>query len=256
MFGYQILGFGAHASGDCGAPVSGTDLKTSLALWLAMDEASGDPLDSHTNSYDFTVVTLDPLTATAKVGDNARLYVAASNRASGRANAAEAWRMGTSDMTIAFWVKFTAFSTGVIQTIIGCGATSNTDEGYTINVLDDGTGMQVKFGNGTTRVNHLFDFDTALSTGTWYYIIVEWDRDGDAAVWKNDIKESTTTDISSLSASDIASDQDLQIGRKPTGGLSLDAALDEIPIYNRLLTCGEKTWLYNDDSGRAYSELG
>lgn len=252
-FGYQILGFGAHTSGEI---VSGADLKTSLAAWWGMDETSGTRADSHTNGY--TLADFNTVESTdGKVGAKSALFVTAEGTSLERTNAVEAWRINTNDFTVAFWIKFTAFDTGAIQSIIGCGATANTTEGWTTNVLDDGSGMQVKTSNGISRVNHLFDFDTTLSTGIWYFIIVEWDRDGDVAVWKNNIKESVTTDISSLSSDDILSDVDLKLGRKPGfATLGLKAAVDELPIWNRLLTSGEKTWLYNDNSGRAYSELG
>lgn len=259
------LGFGlgldviqAVAAG--GAGPSGADLKTDLVAWWSMDETSGTRVDSHDNAYtlgDFNTVGSD----TGKVGDKAALFDDAQDEWLRRNVAAETWQMGTGDLTIAFWGKFTAFDTGAIQTIVatGANASSGTEEGYCVYVKADGSGLKIQLnaeGSSLISLDLTFDGGT-LNTGQWYFFVIEFDRDGSMSVEVDGVIETDTQDISSKSAEDVVTVQNLEFGRAAsTLTLKLNGQEDEVAMWNRVLTSGEKTWLYNSNSGRAYSEIG
>ena len=235
---------------------AGGDLKTSLAAWYPFDEGSGDRSDAHTNGYDLTDNNT-VLNATAKVGANAALFVDSASEFLNRVNAAEAWRMNTGDLTLGFWVKFTAFDTGATQVLVACGVTGSTVIGYLVAVQADGTRLRIYLSNGTTWITHTGLLDSAFSAGVWYFIIVEYDRDNKLQAYKNNVKESLSTSIASFDTDDITSVAGLTFGKNTTSNDQyLNAALDEGFIYNRLLTSDEKTFLWNDSNGRAYSEIG
>jgi len=241
-----------------GGSHDGDDLRTSLAAWWSMDEASGNRADSHTNGYTLTdenTVT----TATAVVGANAALFDDANTEKLTRANGAEAWHLNTADFTIAAWVKFTAFDTGAPQMIFSTGGSTNTNEGHEVGVDAVGQDSYIQMSNGTTRIRDTttpFDIASPLATATWYYFIWEFDRSANVTIMVNDSAQSSfAMDISSQSADDIAGSYELRLGtRASANGRFLNGALDEVAIWNRVLTSAEKTWLYNSGSGRAYSE--
>lgn len=233
----------------------GADLKTNLAAWWALDEASGNRVDAHTNGYTLTDNNT-VLNTAAKIGANAALFNEAMAEYLSRTNAAEAWRLNTNDMTIGFWVKWTSYGVGS-QHILSCGASVGTVQGYRIMTTTTGANIYVIVANGSSAVNHLPAWDSAPSVGTWYYIFVEIDRSDKISMWKNNTIESVQTDVSSFSANDIIAGSDFRLGRGP--GADTDyfhGGLDEVAIWNRLLTSLEKTWLWNDGAGRAYNEIG
>ncbi len=259
------LGFGlgldviqAVAAGG-GGP-SGADLKTDLAAWWAMDETSGDRADSHTNSYDLTDVNTVG-SVTGKVGAKAAFFVAAppqSEKFSRANSASEDWQMGLADLTVGFWIKFTSWDTFAQQTCFATGANIGTAEGYLMELPYPGTTYNVIISNGSTSLTLSGTWDGGAPTlGVWYFILIEYDRSDKISVWKNNVKESDDVDISSFVSDDIISTQIFAIASKANAATEfIDGAMDEFFIHNRLITADEKTWLWNDGDGRAYSEIG
>lgn len=250
------LGLDVIQAVAAGGGGDGADLKTELACWWALDEASGDRADSHTNGYTLTDNNTVGVT-TAKIGANAGLWDASSNEHLDRANGAEAWRMGLKDLTVGAWIKPTGFATGANQWLVGTGVATGTEQGYLCGFNSTGSRPEIRINNGTSAINRFISWGTEPTDGVWYFVLFEWDRSADMSVWKNDVEELSPLDISSFESDDILSVSKLTVGRfMINDSQHLDAGVDELFIYNRLLTAAEKTWLYNSGSGRSYSEIG
>ena len=159
----------------------------------------------------------------------------------------------TSDFAIAAWVYADSFT--AIRSICGKGATADTDPnavGYWVFFNTDGT-IDVRFGEGgQNRIT--INGTTVLSTATWYFVVINFDRDGNAVTSVNDAAYNTT-DISSQPGS-IDSAQAFRIGSTGGGGSYMDGRIQNALFLNRLLTATEITYLFNTGSGKRFEDLG
>ena len=144
-------------------------------------------------------------------------------------------RFGTSSFTISFWVKAPATETygGII------GKTSSTTKWDCFRDGASPTKMRWRLVGDTgdfrvTQPETIFD-------DTWHHCVWVVDRSNNVSYWYFDgVKSTLETDISGLG--DISNTSPVRIGRVDT---YLDGELDDIRIYNRVLSVDEILTLAN-----------
>ena len=228
MFTYPILGSG-------GAAASG--LLTDMIVWWDLDEASGDRIDSHTNSYDLTEVGT-VAQATGKVSNASSTGHAGSSGLETDNTAAPLLYPADIDYSISLWVYFTSlgnnaalqsnwnFSAGHILWI----APGESDLSWTVN------GTTVKL--------------ISPSLTTWYHLVLTHDATGNEIAMIVDdgtpVTGAHTTGFNSPTGTDF------QLHQYGAGSFSANVRLDEVAHWSRVLTGAEITELYNSGSGIAY----
>ena len=219
-----------------------SSLLNGLVSWYSMDEASGTRVDSH-GSNDLTENgTVGQ--ATGKVGNAADFDGTNSNFLS--VAAGHGMQGGARDWSCADWVKFDDFATNY-NTIRECtvdGLSTTTD--YVIYASGPGQ-LSVLSGNGAVWVTSITS-DGAFSTGTWYFVYVEFDGTTKKITMSwNDGTRDTGALVNTPSTGGGAVD----FGRYYTFG-TLNGQVDESPFWSRKLTTDEITELYNGGAGMAY----
>jgi hypothetical protein len=132
------------------------------------------------------------------------------------------------------------------------GVTSASNAGYRISVTS-ARKLIYYFQDGTGAVLSK-TCTTALSLATWYHVHVNFDRDGNAELFLNNVSDGTL-DISSQQGSSTNT-TNFAVGNSHdvTGGDCFDGRLDELVYYSKILSSAEITWLYNAGVGRIYSD--
>jgi hypothetical protein len=87
---------------------------------------------------------------------------------------------------------------------------------------------------------------TTVTDNEWHHAVWEIDRDGDSTFYLDGLVDGTPVDISSRTSENWYESENLHIGRK--GPSFFTGLIDEVLIYNRVLTPGEIAALY--EAGR------
>ena len=155
---------------------------------------------------------------------------------------------GTSDFAVAFWVYLDSATThGVIST----GGGSNGVDGFYLYVdASDQLTLAINDSVQGSRASGVLA--TGLSTGSWYFVVVNFDRDGNATAYVDNVAKSTL-DISGQAATLGATQGNVGAYELDTG--HMDGRVDSLGIWDRLLTADEITELYNSGLGWIYEDL-
>ncbi|MBI4019524.1 MAG: LamG domain-containing protein [Candidatus Aenigmarchaeota archaeon] len=143
----------------------------------------------------------------------------------------------STDFTLSAWIKRDS-RTGQSENIVlfkGDGA-GNT-KGYWVSVR--GSLNQVRFAisndtGGFAANNIQFDSNTNITLGEWHHVTVTADRDGNATIYIDGIRESTRN-ISTVGNIDVSS-KNLVIGALDPGNWRFDGVIDDMKIWNRALS--------------------
>lgn len=92
--------------------------------------------------------------------------------------------------------------------------------------------------------------DLALSTSTWYHIVMTWNGSGGYIVYKNGSSNQTVTKTDT--APNTVLNATGGIGGRQTNIQMITGTIDEIGIWSRVLTSDEVTSLYNSGAGLQY----
>ena len=217
--------------------------KDSLISWWSLDEESGERVDSHgsnnltdvntvlygagkrNNAGDFEVGTSEYL----EIADNADLS------------------FGDEDVTFAGWVKLE--SKGATRCWLG----KRVDGGGALdyNLFFHNAGDDFRFGaaGAAVEANNL----GSPSLATWYFIVCWHDAAGNTI---NIQVNNGTADSAATGGTPINDGAGyFAIGAEGRNGDYWDGLIDEVAVWNRVLTSGEKDWLYDSGAGRTYTEL-
>ena len=156
--------------------------------------------------------------------------------------------------TINFWFKKTTAETNNTACIMGtCGGGAVV--GFRINYLDRTAEsetrqlqLNLRSGNGamyTINNDSFFPNDT-----NWHMMTIT----GDNSVTSNSVyvyldNTQKVTANRSVAGSDTSTQHELNLFREPDGSPYWDGTLDEISLWNRVLTSSERSALYNSGSG-------
>lgn len=197
-------------------------------------------LDDLTESVGgLTLTDHGSVTFTAGVGAT---FVSASSQYLTRADNA-AFQMGTGDFSVACWGKFTG-TTGTRNLVTYGAPTGST--GYGIMAVNAGFSFYIL--DGTT-------LRTIDSAGSWNglaitLIIVTANRAGNATLYIHNTAE-TPVDITAANQS-VNNTNGLGIGGRYDGVQLLDGQVGRVGFWNRVLTAGEISALWNGGAGITY----
>lgn len=219
-------------------------LTDSLVSHWALNEASGNALDSHsTNHLTETGGTI--ASATGKVG-NCRDFEAADTEWFSHADGGD-FDIGDVDFTFACWVNFESLSRASIISK-GLGVTSG--EFYllyetAVSRLEFEVYGGINFGNGTA----VAATDTGIpSTGVWYFIVFWHDSVGNTI---NLQVNNGTLNSAAHTTGVYQTTGTFTVGADETATYT-DGLIDEVSFWKRVLTADERTELYNSGNGLAY----
>ena len=146
-------------------------------------------------------------------------------------------------MTVAAWIKADTMGAGGFGRIVQKG----TGGGGGWRFLLFGTNqLQLAVDYGTTDLNRISAVN-ALSTGVWTHVVATWTGSATATnvqlyVDGVEVSYATTTNASGTRASDAAAN--LYIGNESGGTRAFDGALDDVRVYNRVLSAAEITAIH------------
>ncbi|MDR3572161.1 MAG: RHS repeat-associated core domain-containing protein [Candidatus Pacebacteria bacterium] len=150
--------------------------------------------------------------------------------------------------TVSAWVKFNSLSSGEI---IG---EWDVYPGHILALLTDGTNLSCNRGAVTTNAQSSYPISN-FSTGIWYNIVCTVSVSGGIASTQLYVNGTAVgTNVSSAGTLDTGS-KALSLGSDYYNGAwggFLNGDIDEVGIWNRLLTPGEITQLYNSGVGVPY----
>ena len=154
----------------------------------------------------------------------------------------------TSDITISLWVYFNDIAGN--RWFLSKGGSGAA--GYSI--YREGTTAKANIALANPGV--IVTIGT-VAANTWYNILVEFDRDGNATGYLNNVS-GTPVSIVSENA-DLNTASAFTLGAYENVGSTsdwTDCKISRLGFWKRTLTASEKTYLYNAGVGRSYGELG
>lgn len=211
-----------------------------------MEETSGNALDSH-GSNDLTETSGTIASATGKVG-NCRDFEVADTEWFERADNAE---LSTGDIsfTVQAWVNLESVGGNMGIVVKDDNAPRDYRLDFNPNrfrffVFDSGNSVA-----GTVSANNLGD----PVAGTWYHIIAWHDSaNNQVGIAVN----AGTPDIASTTGAPQDSTATFKLGGGDNAGLApFDGLIDEVGLWKRVLTSGERNELYNGGNGRDYAYI-
>ena len=225
-----------------------SSLLTDLISYWALDEASGNRVDSHGSA---TLTDNNTVTqSTGNVYTNAAQLTRANSETLSRADEAEN-SFGNESFSVGCWVYLDSLG-AVLDPFVSKWNSTGSQRSWTL-LYSKG---ENKFGwavssNGSTSTNV---YITAPSTATWYFLVGVHDADNDEIQLYIDASTPQTAAFSAGARDTTAS---LQMGTIIEGGGNyiMDGRMGPVFLYRKALTAAEITSLYNSGNGLEYSEL-
>jgi hypothetical protein len=208
-------------------------LKDGLVSWWALEEASGNRVDAHgpNDLAQVNSVTNTP----GKIGNAA---VFPGTNANNLAATLSVDVPGTA--CVAGWVNVTSFNNGRLFH-------KRSGRGWELMAATTGTAIQI-----TGSDPAFAPAKTGLSTGVWYFFYAYVDEEGEEVGVSVDNGTAVTESTAAL---DVIAPADIKLGERLAGDRPLDGLLDEVGLWNRILTPDEITALYNAGAGITYSDI-
>lgn len=218
---------------------------TGLESHWALDEASGNAIDSH-GSNTLTAFNA-PGSAIGKVG-NCRTFNGTTRYFNIASNASLS--MGNEDFSFGGWVKLNAKAGN--QQVIGRWKSSTNQREWRIVYAAGGTDrflFQISH-NGTASTTVAATSAGSPSTGIWYWLYAFHDAVNDlVGISVNNATDTTASHTTGAFSG--GSPLTLAVESGATFDF-LNGDLDECFLFRRLLTSGERAAIYDGGSGRAY----
>jgi hypothetical protein len=224
-------------------------LTDDLVSYWKLDESSGNATDSHSsNTLTNANVTYDA----GKIGNGA-LFNSTTDRFSSTSSDFAFERSDT--VSFSFWIKWT----GQADKVLLSRQKGDGDpwQGYNIQSTATGTKLRIEFINSISGGNYfLIDTTNAVftSTGVWYHVVVTYSGNSNTSgitIYINGSSVALSGGTNALSGSIVGS-YEFNLGNRYLSSFNIDAMLDEVGIWSRVLTSNEVTLLYNSGVGLAY----
>jgi len=156
-------------------------------------------------------------------------------------------RSKTESFTYSFWASINNLGTLTILS-------NSADNGHFLHIDNAYIWMQIGFSGGSylkTRTT------SPISLSTLTHIVVTYDGTSSYSSFKYYINGTSNTTVgvnNTLGANDTPnpSAYNLNIGRRPSGNYYFSGIIDELAIFDRVLTPTEITQLYNSGAGKQY----
>ncbi len=214
-----------------------------LVAYYSLNEASGDAVDAHgaTTLTDTNTVGA----TTGKVAgcrdfeaDNTEYFTAADNAA---------LSVGDIDFSWALWVQ--------VETIGGRSVLvkgNTNDMPYALQTFSSRFEFTVTSGSGfANEVDQFADSFGDIVAGVWNFVVMWHDASANTV---NIQVNNGTVDSTSYSFGSYDDGQAFWLGSYH-GIRAWDGLIDEAGFWKKVLTAGERTWLYNSGNGRSYSDI-
>jgi hypothetical protein len=159
--------------------------------------------------------------------------------------------MGTSDWSFQAWINVNTLST----TFYGIAGFWNANGTWYLTKWNNDR-ICCRTGFGENNIDVLSN--DVIATNNWYHIVVTWDRDTSVMMYVNGILQTDMKSISAWSTTSVGGDATHpfhigQIGNPGSySGFYFDGRIDEVALWNRLLTQEDVTALYNNGEGLTY----
>lgn len=211
-----------------------SSLPPSLVSYWKFDGASGNAIDSVGGN---TLTNYDVDYVSGKINNGADMAISSLDGGN-----QPSLNFGAEDFAISLWFKT---SVDGDATLVSKISDDSVTGGYAIRLRPSDTiwVLQPNLAAGTP-VSVAFNY----STNTWHHLVLS--RNGTTLKAYIDGSQVSSTTDSTI----IASNQSFKIGRLSPAGYSshFDGIIDEVGVWNRALTAGEVTSLYNSGSGLQY----
>lgn len=222
----------------------GSTLKNGLLAWYSFDNTSW--LDSHTGGHNLTDNNTVGNVA-GKVNNAADCDGSADYLNIPDADDAFS-EFGDEDFTLAFWVRPDVIdASGSLDILV-----ENYYPGYTIATdTRVGGNFRARISDKTTNTNRDGDAIHNLANGTWAFVVV-WHSAADDLIYLSIDNQSP---LSSAHTPGLhVSSNSFNICSTGVDGY-YDGLIDEMGIWNRVLTSSERSALWNNGNGIGYGDL-
>jgi hypothetical protein len=220
-----------------------------LAVYYDLDEASGNAIDSHSNSLDLTETggTIGASTGPGGSGGS-RVFAIADTEWFVRGDHA-AISMGDIAVSLAFWAYIDVRAAGVQNFV---AKYTGTDVEYLVDYSNSVTKLRFYVASGTSYAN-LTNVESTNTPpeATWFFVVCRHDPTNNKLFISVDDGTPAET---AYSAGSWDSGSDLWIGSNPDNSY-LGGRMAKVGIWKKLLSDAEETWLYNSGSGRSYDDI-
>lgn len=220
--------------------ISGNSAESSsanLVGWWPFNESSGtSTTDRSSNSNTGTLNNLD-FSSDGSTGilDGAITYSATDDNITASGTD---FQFGTSDFSIAFWVK----SSTVKRQFIASTYHGSSEESFTVELNNDGKPTFQLYGSGSTSAGGISA--TVITDGVWHHVVWVFNRAGNAQVYIDGSLYGVEWNISGVGSLNNA--RPLTIGKYPANTtLTLAGTLDDLRIYDKALSVTEVLEIYH-----------
>lgn len=216
------------------------DMTNGLISYWSLEETSGVRVDDHgTND----------LTDNNTVGSTTGVIATAATCQAINSewlNVIDNASLSLSEVTISAWVQLSSLPSYVASIVSKYGTAGSRE----YQIVYDNSLNRFRFvvsADGTTTV--AATGSASVSTGQWYYIVA-WANGSEVGISVDDNAATVTGSGIHDGAGDFAI---CRPGSLPVS--YFDGYIDEVGLWNRVLTADERTWLYNGGSGQSYSDI-
>lgn len=215
---------------------SGYRLGDGLMGYWKLDETTEPSIDYSGRGYDATW-SGDATTALGRFGNGIK-QEAGANGYLDVSDAGDPFDMGSGNFSISMWFNLDSVTTPAAPELLD--KMQSNILGYHLRV---GYAQEIEFQIRGTTTNLEFNTTSGLiGTGQWYHVVAVYDKVNGHKIYVNGVQSGST---GSGDAGNVDNTDPLRIG---TGfnGFEMDGTYDEVRIYQRGLSSGEISYLYEN----------
>jgi len=215
-----------------------------LLSYYKLDEASGNALDAHSTNE---LTDVNTVTSAAGVIGTSREFTVAQAESFHKANVLNL----AGDFTLQAWIKPTTVS-GVRVVVARRGDWSVSSINYLVYQDNDRLRFAIGFTDGAFL--EILSPAASLVAGEWHHIVcVHNDTTEETRLYINGAAPTTGTYTGKTLATTAL--DSFRIGAQHDNSTNWNGAIDEVGVWDRVLTAGEVADLYNSGSGLAYESF-
>lgn len=229
-----------------GTTYSAPTLNTGLVSYWKLDESSGNAVDSVGIN---TLTNNNGVTYSAGKINNGANFASASSQFLSITDASQSGLDITGDMSFACWLKCSNTNQFVSKSL----STGNQNS-WQARVTPTSSFEVFTSADGSTVKTATFS--TAVFTiNTWHHVVITYTASAHSIeMFVDGSSIGTVNNSANVASSLFDSSSDFRLGLgNPGGGEYLNGSMDEVGIWNKVLTSTEVTTLYNSGNGVQYN---